>query len=83
MKVTRCVCRGVPFRDALATAQLHGCATVADLQSHLDIGTGCGLCVSYMQRVLITGQPEQPILSEREMEDLRALAGVGSREIRP
>jgi bacterioferritin-associated ferredoxin len=82
MGVTRCVCRNVSFVDALEIARSNGCASVRDLQSLLDLGSGCGLCVPYMQRVLITGLTDQPVLSDAEMDRLRLLSGVQPKEAR-
>lgn len=81
MAVMRCVCRGTTFADALEAARRHGSTTVAELQRHVDLGTGCGLCVPYMQRVLITGVTDQPVLSIEEMDELRRVALPSGKEV--
>lgn len=76
MAVNRCICRGVSFADALTLARLHGCANVGELQAYVDIGSGCGLCIPYMQRSLMTGQSDLPVMGEAEATALRNLSGV-------
>ncbi|MEO6048519.1 MAG: hypothetical protein ABIQ57_13640 [Candidatus Kapaibacterium sp.] len=76
MAVNRCLCHGVPFAAALAIAGAHGCATVAALQNFCALGTGCGLCVPYMQRSLATGETDLPVLGNREMELWTGRSGI-------
>lgn len=66
MAVERCICHKVPFEHALACARANGCTTVAELQHHLPLGTGCGLCIPYMQCALETGQTDLPVFDEEE-----------------
>jgi bacterioferritin-associated ferredoxin len=80
MAVNRCICNNVPFAAALVLARHSGVTTVAGLQRLSPLGTGCGLCVPYMQRSLMTGETDLPVLPDREAASLRALSGVGSAE---
>jgi hypothetical protein len=50
------------------------------LQNYLPIGTGCGLCIPYRQRSLITGETDLPVLGERETASLLELSGVAPEE---
>jgi bacterioferritin-associated ferredoxin len=74
--VNRCICRRITFAHALAVARRNRCGTVADLQRHVELGTGCGLCVPYMQRSLLTGETDLPVLDERETALLLASSGI-------
>ena len=76
MAVNRCICNSVPFAAALALARRNGITTVAGLQRISPLGTSCGLCVPYMQRALMTGETDLPVLAEIEAASLRALSGV-------
>lgn len=81
MAVNRCICHMVPFADALALARRNGCATVAALQGHTPLGTGCGLCIPYMQRALATGETDLPVLGAAESAywiELSGLVGEGN-----
>jgi NAD(P)H-nitrite reductase large subunit len=66
----------VAFADALAVARVQGCRTVAELQLSSDLGTGCGLCIPYMQRALITGETDLPVLGEQESALLMERSGI-------
>jgi bacterioferritin-associated ferredoxin len=66
MAVSRCICHTILFADALALARRTGCGTVAALGAHCALGTGCGLCVPYMQRALATGETDLPVLGAAE-----------------
>jgi bacterioferritin-associated ferredoxin len=68
MAVNRCICRDILFVDALALARRVGCRTVAELQAHCTLGTGCGLCIPYMQRALATGETDLPVLGRAESQ---------------
>ena len=76
MAVNRCICHTIPFSDALTLARRAGCDTVAALQAHLPLGTGCGLCVPYMQRALATGEVDLPVLGAAESEYWLERSGV-------
>ena len=76
MAVNRCICRKIIFADALALARRNRCTTVAELQRYVDLGTGCGLCVPYMQRSLLTGEIDLPVLDDREAASLLARSGL-------
>ncbi|MBD3647832.1 MAG: (2Fe-2S)-binding protein [Pseudomonadales bacterium] len=52
-----CVCNAVKathVQEALA----NGCTTVEDLSTELGLGTGCGTCVEYAQKMLEDVMPE-------------------------
>jgi len=66
MAVNRCICHKITFADALTLAAEHRCATVAELGEHCALGSGCGLCVPYMQRALRTGEVDLPVLDVAE-----------------
>jgi bacterioferritin-associated ferredoxin len=76
MAVNRCICNSVLFVDALQLARQQGCQSVASLQRYSPLGTSCGLCIPYMQRALMTGEIDLPILNEREASLLLELSGV-------
>ena len=76
MAVDRCICRNVRFADALVIARREHVATVAGLQEHSPLGSGCGLCIPYMQLALSTGQSDLPVLDERRRVELRRASGV-------
>jgi bacterioferritin-associated ferredoxin len=80
MAVDRCICRKITFAEALAGAVARGCRTVAELQRHVDIGTNCGLCIPYMQRSLLTGEVDLPVMNEREAEAMLACSGLAPAE---
>jgi len=61
---------------ALGIARDHGCATVADLQGYCELGTRCGLCVPYMQRALVTGETDLPVLGAGDYEQWLRRSGL-------
>ena len=76
MAVNRCICRDVTFESALEIARARGFGSVRQLRSASPLGSGCGLCIPYMQRVLMTGQTDLPVLDERERLLLMELSEV-------
>lgn len=74
--VSRCICTELDFVRAREDARRIGARTVAELQSTLPIGTGCGRCVPYVQRTLETGETIHPVLDEREVEEYSLRSGV-------
>lgn len=76
MAVSRCICHAVTFVKGLELARRHGCTTVAELQGYVPLGTGCGLCIPYMQRALATGETDLPVLGERESDQWLERSGV-------
>jgi len=76
MAVSRCVCHNVRFTEGLELAARHGCRTVAELQRFVPLGTGCGLCIPYMQRALATGETDLPVLDEGETELWTRRSGI-------
>ncbi len=71
MRVSRCVCRNLSFATLLADARAGG-LTLDQLVDSTGCGTGCGLCLPYILRVLRTGEAEQGILSAAEFDRLMA-----------
>lgn len=69
MRVTRCVCRRVSFATLLAEARAGG-LTLDQLVDSTGCGTGCGLCLPYILRMLRTSEPEQEVLSASEFDRL-------------
>ena len=74
--VVRCVCCDVRFSTVLDALDELRSTTVAELQRDLEIATGCGLCVPYVQRTIETGESAHPILPLAEAEALAARSGV-------
>ncbi|HEX7069309.1 MAG TPA: (2Fe-2S)-binding protein [Rhodothermales bacterium] len=56
IRIDRCICRQKTFAELAAVARRTGARSVAELQQHVDFGTGCGLCRPYVRRMLETGQ---------------------------
>lgn len=80
MAVSRCICHTITFAKGLELAQRHGCRTVAELQGLAPLGTGCGLCIPYMQRALATGETDLPVLGEQESALWLERSGVITEE---
>jgi bacterioferritin-associated ferredoxin len=76
MAVDRCICCDITFERALGLARAHRIGTVGVLQRVLPIGTGCGRCIPYMQRALMSGVTDLPVLDEPEQARLLERAGV-------
>ena len=76
MAVNRCICRDVTFESALAIARARGFGSVRQLRDASPLGSGCGLCIPYMQRSLMTGQTDLPVLDEPERLRLMELSGM-------
>jgi bacterioferritin-associated ferredoxin len=74
--VNRCICRDVTFESALAIAQARGFGSVRQLRDASPLGSGCGLCIPYMQRALMTGETDLPVLEEPERLRLVELSEV-------
>ncbi len=56
VRIDRCLCCEVSFAAARARAERVGAVSLVALQSHMDVGTGCGLCHPYLRRCLRTGE---------------------------
>jgi bacterioferritin-associated ferredoxin len=76
MAVDRCICRNITFAQALAYARALGVHSVGALQHTVPIGTACGRCIPYMQRALMTGEVDLPVLADVEAERLMECSGV-------
>ena len=76
MAVNRCICTGVTFEAALAVARARSFQRVVELRSASSLGSGCGLCIPYMQRALMTGETDLPVLDEPSRLRLLELSGV-------
>jgi bacterioferritin-associated ferredoxin len=76
MAVDRCICRNITFAHGLSVARTLGVHTVGALQHHVGIGTNCGRCIPYMQRALMTGEVDLPVLGDAEMEALMERSGI-------
>ena len=76
MAVDRCICRNITFAHALEHARTLGVRTVGALQRTIPVGSSCGRCIPYMQRALITGETDLPVLGDAEAERLTECSGV-------
>ena len=76
MAVNRCICTGVTFEAALAVARARSFRRVVELRNASPLGSGCGLCIPYMQRALMTGVTDLPVLDEPSRLRLLELSGV-------
>ena len=70
MSVDRCVCHNVPFTRLIRLHRETG-ARLEDLQQQTGCGTGCGLCIPYIQLAIKTGRAELPVMSLDALSDLR------------
>lgn len=70
--VTSCLCRSVDLGRVALLASQYRITTLGELQERIDISTGCGLCVPYVQATLETGRGWHYLLSEEESEELLA-----------
>ena len=73
----------VRFSDALPLARRHGCSSVADLRVYSSLGSGCGLCIPYMQRALMTGETDLPVLGPSESAALLLRSGLAPTDETP
>lgn len=79
--VTLCICRNVTFATAREHALRTGSHNVEELQRHIDVSTGCGLCIPYLQRAIETCADAIPLMPDEETAPYRARAGdVRTRE---
>jgi bacterioferritin-associated ferredoxin len=78
MGVTRCICRDVPF-EVLKRLADSGVGSLDGLQRQTGCGTGCGMCLPYVLRLLESGQTDQPVMSAAEFDawNARRLAASG------
>lgn len=54
MRIDRCVCRNVTFKDALKTSVETSSYTIEELQKHINICDCCNMCKPYIKKVLET-----------------------------
>lgn len=73
-----CICHSITFAEALRSAGESGARDVAALQRRLPLGTGCGMCVAYMQCALETGRTDLPVFDDASMEFWRRRSGLST-----
>ena len=56
IRIDRCYCFQVTFREMKEAADRHGADSVEALQAHVEFGRQCKLCHPYVRRMLETGQ---------------------------
>lgn len=62
-RVDRCVCAGRDFAELLALSDKHG-YTYEQLCQKTGCCRGCGFCVPYVQRVLLTRETVLPLMPQ-------------------
>ena len=82
MAVDRCVCHNLRFEHLLGVARDRGMGLRA-LVRETRCGTGCGMCVPYIQVMLNTGKTELPVLRPAEIKQVLASISVDGRRSRP
>ncbi len=61
--VDRCICFSKTFSELKTLAAQHRIRDVAALQTVTEFGRRCGLCKSYVQRMLDTGSTIFPVMA--------------------
>lgn len=69
MAVDRCICHEVTFAELVRLSRQTG-AGFDELSRRTGCGTGCGLCVPYVQIALKTGRTSLPVMSGAELRRL-------------
>lgn len=69
MGVNRCICRNVHFTRIADAARVAG-PDLARLGEITGCGTGCGMCLPYIKRMLITGCTNVPVMTQQEIAAL-------------
>lgn len=69
MAVDRCLCYDVTFKELQALAREKS-LDYAGLSRTTGCGTGCGLCMPYVQLMLASGQTVFPVLSPKDIEQM-------------
>jgi bacterioferritin-associated ferredoxin len=64
--VSACICHRRSFRELRKLAERGGWRTVEQITAETGCGSGCGLCLPYLKRMLETGETELPILEPEE-----------------
>ena len=60
--VNRCVCHDVSFARLIELVRQHG-FSLETLSERTGCGTGCGLCLPYIERAIASGIADLPILN--------------------
>ncbi len=64
--VTKCVCFDRTFSELKKIAAQAGVSNVQQLQSHVDFGKKCGLCLPYVKLMLETGRTSFDVIPPSE-----------------
>ncbi|HKK20593.1 MAG TPA: (2Fe-2S)-binding protein [candidate division Zixibacteria bacterium] len=64
--VNRCVCFDKTFRELREIAARMGAKSVEQLQSHVEFGKNCGLCLPYVRLMLQTGKTSFEVIPPPE-----------------
>ena len=56
LRIERCVCHDVTFREVVEWSKSTRCASVEGAARELKCTTSCGMCTPYVERALETGQ---------------------------
>ena len=56
LRIERCVCHDVTFREVVEWSAATGCRNVEGVARELKCTTSCGMCLPYVERALETGQ---------------------------
>ena len=56
IRIDRCVCFERTFSELKQVAEDARMDSVPELQEHVTFGSNCGLCLPYVERMLLTGE---------------------------
>lgn len=56
LRIDRCVCHDVTFRDVVEWSRRTGCRAVDGAAREFKCTTSCGMCLPYVERALDTGE---------------------------
>ena len=56
LRIERCVCHDVTFREVVEWSKSTRCASVEGAAREFKCTTSCGMCTPYVERALETGQ---------------------------
>lgn len=83
MAVDRCICHKVRFATLLELSQRVG-RDLDALSKETQCGTGCGMCVPYIQLMLATGRTSLPVMRpediKRILEEKQGQRPVGNSQ---
>lgn len=68
MGVNRCICHDVPFTELKSMLEGDPGTTLHELARKTGCGTGCGMCVPYIKRMMETGETDLPVMTRAEFE---------------